>query len=176
MLHDFNLIVTTTRRNEINACQEAWYLLNQIGDPDPKTDTTPIKGVITAKTTLPLQQAIRDLRSFLRDHPGDFNYTLRVIPIQKTVRTDLAEIEQAATQLAQQMQPRETFRITLEKRFTSIPTKDIVEAAAKNIQNRVSLTTPNRVILIEVIGKTTGLSLLRPTDVMSTQKERPLES
>jgi tRNA acetyltransferase TAN1 len=175
MLHDFNLLITTPRGNEVNACQEAWYLLNQIGDSDPKTDTTPVKGIITAKTTLPFPQVIRDLRSFLKEHPRDFSYTLRVIPIQKTVPTDLAEIGEAATHLAQQLQPEETFRITVEKRFTSIPTKALVEAAAKNIPNRVNLTSPNKVIIIEVVGKTTGLSILRPTDIMSTPKERPPE-
>ncbi|MGB9135613.1 MAG: THUMP domain-containing protein [Candidatus Bathyarchaeia archaeon] len=172
MLRDFNLLITTTRRNEINACQETWYLLNQIGDPDPQTDTTPITGLITAKTTLPPQQAIQELRTFLREHPREFNYTLRIIPIQKIAHTDLNEIEQTATQLAQQMQPNETFRITVEKRFTNTTTKDIIEAAAKNIQNKVNLTSPDKVIIIEVVGKLTGMSILKPTDIMSTAKER----
>ena len=172
MLRDFNLIVTTTRGNEINACQEAWYLLSQLGDPEPKTDVTPMKGVITVATTLPLQRVIQDLRSYLKDHPGDFQFALRVIPIQMLVRTDLPEIEHAATQLAQQLQPDATFRITVEKRFTRFSTKAIVEAAAKNIQNKVNLTSPDKVILIEVLGKITGLAILRPTDIMSTQKER----
>jgi tRNA acetyltransferase TAN1 len=172
MLHDFNLLITTTRRNEINACQETWYLLNQIGDPDPKTDTTPIRGVITAKTMLPPQQAIQELRTFLREHPREFNYTLRIVPIQRITRTDLHEIEQTATELAQHLRPDETFRITVEKRFTNTPTKAIIEAAAKNIQNKVNLTSPDRVIIIEVIGKITGMSILKPTDIMSTAKER----
>lgn len=172
MLRDFNLLITTTRGNEINACQETWYLLNQIGDPDPKTDTTPIKGVITAETTLLPQQAIQELRTFLKEHPREFNYILRMIPIQRITRTDPHEIELAATELAQCMQPDETFRVTVEKRFTSTPTKAIIEAAAKNIQNKVNLTSPDQIIIIEVIGKITGMSILKPTDIMSTAKER----
>jgi tRNA acetyltransferase TAN1 len=172
MLHDFNLLITTTRGSETHACSETWYLLNQIGDPDPKTDKTGISGLITAQTTFQPQEAISMLRDLLKERPHDFHFTLRVIPIQKVVHTDLHEIEQAATQLAPLIQRDETFRITVEKRFTNTPTEDIIEAAARNIENKVSLTNPDKLLLIEVVGRLTGLSILRPADIMSTAKER----
>ncbi|MCW4055878.1 MAG: THUMP domain-containing protein [Candidatus Bathyarchaeota archaeon] len=172
MLHDFNLLITTTRGSEMHACSETWYLLSQIGDPDPETDKAGISGLITAKTSFQPQEAIEKLRVLLKEHPYEFRYTLRVIPIQKVTHTDLHEIEQVATQLAQQIQHDETFRITVEKRFTNTPTGDIIEAAARNIENKVSLTNPDKILLIEVVGKLTGLSILRSTDIMSTTKER----
>lgn len=156
----------------MHACSETWYLLSQIGDPDPETDKAGISGLITAKTSFRPQEAIEKLRVLLKEHPYEFRYTLRVIPIQKVTHTDLHEIEQVATQLAQQIQHDETFRITVEKRFTNTPTGDIIEAAARNIENKVSLTNPDKILLIEVVGKLTGLSILRSTDIMSTTKER----
>jgi tRNA acetyltransferase TAN1 len=173
MLHDFNLLITTTRGSETHALSETWYLLNQIGDPDPQTDKTKIKGLITAKTTLQPHEAIQKLRNLLKQQPQEFHYILRIIPVQKTVRTDLNEIQQATTQLAQQIRPRETFRITVEKRFTNIPTKDIIEATATDINRKVNLTNPDKIILIEVVGKHTGISILKPTDIISTTKEKP---
>jgi tRNA acetyltransferase TAN1 len=171
MLQDFNLLITTSRGNETHACSEIWYLLNQIGDLNPQTDKTGISGLITAKTTLQPQEAIQKLRTLLEERPHDFRYTLRVIPIQEVTRTDLHEIEQAATQLAQHIQPNETFRITVEKRFNNTPTNDIIEAAAKNIQHEVNLANPDKIILIEIVGRLTGMSILRPADIMSTAKE-----
>jgi len=172
MLQDFNLLITTSRGSEAHACSEIWYLLNQIGDPDPQTDKTGISGLITGKTTFQPQEAIQKLRTLLDERPYDFRYTLRVIPIQKVTRTDLQEIEQAATQLAQEIQPNETFRITVEKRFNNTPTSDIIEAAAKNIQHKVNLANPDKIILVEIVGRLTGMSILRATDIISTAKER----
>jgi tRNA acetyltransferase TAN1 len=172
VLQDFNLLITTTRGNETHACSETWYLLNQIGDPNPQTDKTGISGLITGKTTFQPQEAIQKLRTLLDERPYDFRYTLRVIPIQKVTRTDLQEIEQAATQLAHEIQPNETFRITVEKRFNNTPTSDIIEAAAKNIQHEVNLANPDKIILIEIVGRLTGMSILRTTDIISTAKER----
>ena len=147
-------------------------MLNQIGDPDPKTDKTGIAGLVTARTSFQPQEAISMLRAFLRERPQDFQFVLRVIPIQKVVSTDLYEIEQAATQLAPQFQHDETFRITIEKRFTNMRTKDIIEAAARSIENRVRLADPDKILLIEVVGRLTGLSIVQSTDTMSTVKER----
>jgi tRNA acetyltransferase TAN1 len=172
MLRDFNLLITTTRGRETHACSETWYLLNQIGDPAPKVDTTGISGLITAQTTFQPQEAISTLRNLLKERPQDFHFTLRVIPIQKVIRTDLHEIEQAATQLAPQIKRDETFRVTVEKRFTNTSTENIIRAAARNIENKVSLTSPDKTLLIEVVGKLTGLSIVRPADIMSTAKER----
>ena len=156
----------------MQACSETWYLLSQIGDPDPETDTAGISGLITAKTSFQPKEAIEKLRVLLKEHPYEFRYTLRVIPIQKVTHTDLHEIERVATQLAQQIQRDETFRITVEKRFTNTPTGKIIEAAARNIESKVSLTNPDKILLIEVVGKLTGLSILRSTEIMSTAKER----
>jgi tRNA acetyltransferase TAN1 len=172
MLRDFNLIITTTRGKEIPACSEAWYLLNQIGDPAPKIDKTGISGVVTAQTTFQPQEAISMLRALLKERPQDFHFILRVIPVQKVIHTDLHEIEQAATQLAAQIQRDEAFRVTVEKRFTNKSTEDIIRAAARNIENKVSLTSPDKTLLIEVVGRLTGLSIIRTADIMSTAKER----
>ncbi len=172
MLHDFNLLITTTRGNEPHALSETWYLLSQIGDPNPQTDKTKIKGLVTAKTTLQPQEAIEKLRNLLKEYPNEFHFTLRIIPIQKTVQTDLAQIREAAAQLAQQIQPNETFRVTIEKRFTNISTKDIIDAVAADVNRKVNLSNPDKIILVEVVGKHTGISILKPTDVISITREK----
>jgi tRNA acetyltransferase TAN1 len=172
MLHDFNLLITTTRHNEHSACSETWYLLNQIGDRAPQVDKTGILGLITAKTTYDPQEAIQKLRTLLKQNPHEFRYTLRIIPIQKVVETTQDKIAETATQLATQIQPNETFRITIEKRHTNIPTETIIEATAANINRKVNLTTPDKTILIEIVGPLTGISILKPNEIISTVKEK----
>jgi len=50
LLRDFNLLVTTARGNEENACSEVWYLLGEIGDRAAVVDKTGVMGLIAAKT------------------------------------------------------------------------------------------------------------------------------
>ena len=66
MISDFNLIVSCARRLENEACSEIWFLLGEIGDEDPKVETTEISGLIVAKTSLDPFQAVQKLREMLR--------------------------------------------------------------------------------------------------------------
>jgi tRNA acetyltransferase TAN1 len=166
------LLVTTARGSEEDACSEIWYLIGEMGDREVKVDRTGISGLIAAKTTLDPFQVIEKLRAVLRERPYEFRYTLRAIPVEKVVRTNLNDIQQAVTELATKIGGDETFRVTAEKRFTSIATRDIIETAAANIKNKVDLTSPNKIILIEVVGGFTGVSIVKPDEILSVSKER----
>ena len=99
---------------------------------------------------------------------------LRIIPVEKVVRTDLSEIQKVASELASRIGVNETFRVTLEKRFTQTSSRDIIEAAAANIERQVNLNNPDKILLIEVIGGLTGLSLIRPDEILAVIKEKIL--
>jgi tRNA acetyltransferase TAN1 len=172
ILDDFNLLVTTAKGSEEDACSEIWFLIGEMGDREVKVDKTGIRGLIAAKSALDPFTIIGKLRAVLLERPYEFRYTLRVIPIEKVVHTDLDEIEQAVGELANKITENETFRITIEKRFTTIQTVDIIEAAAVNIQRKVNLTEPDRIVLIEVVGGSTGISVIAPEDILSVAKER----
>jgi tRNA acetyltransferase TAN1 len=72
------------------------------------------------------------------------------------------------------MAENETFRVTVEKRFTSLHARDFIDAAASDIQRKVNLDNPDKVLLIEVVGAWTGLSLIEPNDVLAVVKEKML--
>ena len=172
MLKDFNLLVTTARGSEEDACSEIWFLIGEMGDREVKVDRTGISGLIAAKTMLNPFQVIEKLRVVLKERPYEFRYTFRAIPVEKVVRTNLNDMQQAVTELATKIGQGETFRVTAEKRFTSIPTRDIIETVAANIKNKVDLTSPNKIIMIEVVGGFTGVSIVKPDEILSISKER----
>lgn len=172
VLKDFNLLITTSRGNEDNVCSEILYLWGEIGDTAVTVDKTGITGLIVAKTAFSPFEIIEKLRGILKERPWEFRYTLRVIPIEKVVPTDLREIERAATELASKIKENETFRVAVEKRLTKVSSKDIVEAAAVNIERRVNVTSPDKIVLIEVVGGFTGISVIESTDILSVVKER----
>ena len=172
MLRDFNLLVTTTRGNEDNACSEIWYLLKEIGDEKAEVDKTGVSGLIAAKTSIDPFEVVAKFRETLRERPYEFRYSLRIIPIERVVKTRLEEIAKAAEELAPRIGENETFRITVEKRFTEISTKDVIEAAASKIERKVNLEKPDKILLIEIVGGLTGISLIKPEDIISVSKEK----
>ena len=174
MLRDSNLLATTSRGNERDACSELWYLLGEIGDSAPNVEKTGVSGLIAAKTAFDPVWAIEKLRKILNDRPYEFRYTLRIIPIEKIVRTDLDEIQHAATELSSKIGENETFRITVEKRFTTISSRSIIEETAAKIERKVDLSKPDKILLIEVVGGLTGISIIKPDEILSIMKEKVL--
>jgi len=172
-IRDFNLLVSTSRGNENNACSEMWFLLGEIGDKEALVDKTNIMGLIVAKTVLVPYNVIDDLRKFLNERPEEFRYILRVIPIETVVRTDLDEIRMAVARLSPKILKNETFRVTIEKRHSQLSTSSIIEAAAANIQRKVDLENPDKIVLVEILGKLTGVSVVRPADILSIRKGKP---
>jgi len=174
VLKEFNLLATTYRRDEGHARSELRYLLEQIGDKTAVVDKTGVSGLIVAKTALDPYEVIRKFREILQERPYEFRYMLRVIPIEKVVHTSLDEIQSVAKELGLKVAEGETFRIRVEKRFTETHSKDIIEAAAAAIKRKVNLTKPDKILLVEVVGGLTGVSVAKPDQILSVLKEKVL--
>lgn len=175
MISDFNLLATTNRGNERPMTNEVLYLLKEeLGDIEAQASKTKIRGLVVAKTTLDPYMVIEKFHAILKERPYEFRYALRILPIEKVVPTNLEEIKKATAELAAKIGEVETFRVTVEKRFTTLHTKDIIEAAAENIKNKVNLENPDKILLIEVLGALTGLSLLKPNEILAVVKEKML--
>ena len=172
LLDEFNLIVSTSRGNERNACSEMWYLIGEVGDRGSSIDTTPVIGLVVGRTKLDPIKAVHDLRTLFKERPWEFKYALKIVPIQKVVHANLTEIENTAANLAAGIGEDENFRVTVEKRHTDLSSKAIIDSVAKRIERKVSLESPRRIVLIEIIGEAAGLSLICSEDVLSIEKEK----
>jgi tRNA acetyltransferase TAN1 len=174
LIKDFNLLATTSRGNERQMCNELSYLLKEeLGDPKPMISKTGIRGLVAAKTSLNSCEVIEKFRAIVQERPYEFRYTLRVIPVERVMPTDLDEVKHAASELAAKIGENETFRVTVEKRFTTIHTRDFIEAAA-TVDRKVDLENPDKILLIEVVGGLTGMSLIKPNGVLTVMKEKML--
>jgi tRNA acetyltransferase TAN1 len=175
LLKDFNLLATTSRGNEKQMCSELSYLLKEeLGDPVPVVGKTGIRGLVAAKTAFDPCEVIEKFRAILQERPYEFRYALRIIPVERVVRTDLDEVKHAAMELAATIGENETFRVTVEKRFTSLHSRDLIEAVATGIDRKVDLENPDKILLIEIVGGLTGMSLIKPSDILAVLKEKML--
>jgi len=173
VLSGFNLLATTARGSERQTCSEILYLLREeAGDLTSAAGKTGVRGLIAAKTILDPYEVIEKFRKILQERPYEFRYALRIIPVEKVVRTDLDEIKRAAMELAAKIGENETFRVTVEKRFTSVHSLDFIEAAAAGIQRKADLENPNKILLIEIIGGLAGISVIKPNGILTVVKEK----
>lgn len=172
MISDFNLIATTNRREESRGCAELWMLLRDLGDPKPRVDRSRVHGLIIAKTTLDPLETIGKLREELGRRPESFQYLIRVIPVEVVIPTEKEGMRGTVLSLSERIEEGESFRVTVEKRRTDLRSREIIEAVAEGINRKVDLENPDWVVLIEVVGKYTGVSFLKPSDIFNAVKER----
>jgi len=176
LLKDFNLLVSTSRGNERNTCSEMWYLLGEAGDRTALVERTQVIGLVVARTRIDPVAAIEKLRSLLLERPWEFRYTLKVTPIAGTVPSDPQGIEDFAVKLAESLKEDEKYRITVEKRRTSISGRALIEAIAKRIDREVDLDEPDKIVLIQILGEVTGVSVIPPDKILSVEREKRLAS
>jgi tRNA acetyltransferase TAN1 len=165
-------MVSTSRGNEKNTCSEMWYLLGEVGDRGSNIETTPVIGLVVAKTKLDPIKAIQGLRELFRQRPWEFKYTLKIVPIQRVLPAQISEIQNEAVTIASEIAQNEKFRITIEKRHTGLSSKAIIDTVAKKIDRVVELETPDKILLIEIIGELAGLAVITPTDILSVEREK----
>lgn len=166
----FNLLVTTFRNMETEASSEMHALLAELGDEESEIDYTNVSGLLTARTNLEPLEVVQKIRKMVQDEPWKLRYVLRLIPIEVVVNTDLDSIKDTALKLASRIKDNETFRVTVEKRRSNIPSTDIVEAVASVIDREVSLKEQDWIVLVEIIGKETGISVIKPDSIFSAVK------
>jgi len=174
LLEDFNLLISTHRGCEEAACSEIWNFLSEMSDKAAVIDRTGLIGLIVVKTNMDPFEVIQKLRVILAERPQDFRYTLKFTPIEKVIQTDLNIIRKTAEELSLKIGADEKFRVTAEKRRSEFHTASIVEAAAADVDREVDLKNPDKIVLVEVLGKLTGMSVLKPNDILSITKEKGL--
>ena len=167
-----NLIVTCARNLEGEAEEEIMDILDELGDPDVKISVSNMSGIITIQTKLDPIEVVRKMKEILLDEPWSIRYCLRVIPIQKIVETNLEKIQECISSISNKIEDDESYRILIEKRNSDISSKEIITNIANQIKNKVSLDFPEKIILIEILGIVTGISLIKKSDILSLEKTK----
>jgi len=171
---NFNLLVTTYRHREYDALDELALLLQRFGDESPILEIQKVSGIILAITNLNPFELTTKYKELLAEEPWKFRYILRSIPIERSFYTDLKNIEiEAENIVMKKLNKNDSFRITIEKRHTSLRSKEIISSIANKLSGyKVSLENPNWIILIEIIGNKTGISVLKEIDIFSSVMEK----
>ena len=84
----------------------------------------------------------------------------------------MSTITKNVIELKDVIQQNDSYRITIEKRNTDMSSTEIITEIAKTLPNKVSLNQPDWIILIEILGDKTGISILKDDEMFSLDKSK----
>ena len=167
-----NLIVTCARNLESETKNEIKKILDELGDQEPEILNVGMRGILMVDTIIEPSKIIDWVRNKIVEEPWLIRYCLRIIPIQSITETNIDKIKQNVIKLKDSIQKNDSYRITIEKRNTSISTNEIITEVAKIFPNKVSLNKPDLIVLIEILGDKTGISILKDSELFSLDKSK----
>ena len=167
-----NLIVTCARNLESETKNEISKILDELGDQEPEILNVGMRGILMVNTIIEPLKIIDCVKNKIIEEPWLIRYCLRIIPIQRITETEIGKITQNVIKLKDTIQKNDSYRITIEKRNTSISSSEIITEVAKIFPNKVSLNQPDWIVLIEIIGNETGISILKNDELFSLDKAK----
>ena len=167
-----NLIVTCARNLESETKNEIKKILDELGDQEPEILNVGMRGILMVNTIIEPSKIIDWVKNKIIEEPWLIRYCLRIIPIQRITNTEIDKIKQNVIKLKDTIQKNDSYRITIEKRNTSISSNEIITEVAEIFPNKVSLNQPDWIVLIEIIGDETGISILKNDELFSLDKSK----
>ena len=110
------------------------------------------------------------ITDFVRSEPFKVRFILRVIPVHRVVDTKLQDIIKAVKDLGNEIGSAESFRITIEARDSPYSDRELIDAIADAVDRKVSLDSPDKIVLLEIFGEYSGVSVISPMEIVSIQK------
>ena len=167
-----NLIITCARNLESETKNEIRKILDELGDQEPEILNVGMRGILMVNTIIEPSKIIDWVKNKIIEEPWLIRYCLRIIPTQRITDTEIDKIKQNVIKLKDTIQKNDSYRITIEKRNTSISSNEIITEVAEIFPNKVSLNQPDWIILIEIIGNETGISILKNDELFSLDKAK----
>ena len=167
-----NLIITCARNLELETKNEIRKIFDGLGEQEPEILNVGMRGILMVNTIIEPSKIIDYVKNKMIEEPWLIRYCLRIIPIQMITETEIDKIKQNVIKLKDTIQKNDSYRITIEKRNTSISSNEIITEIAKIFPNKVSLNQPDWIILIEILGNKTGISVLKDDELFSLDKSK----
>ena len=167
-----NLLITCARNLESETENEISKILTESGDLEPEIYKSDMRGILFVNTSVETSKIIDYVKGKIKDEPWSVRYCLRMIPIQLECDTDIEKIKQNIQKLKKTIQKNDSYRITIEKRNSDISSQEMITEIAGLLSNKVPLDMPNWVVLIEIFGNKTGISILKNDGIFSLEKSK----
>jgi tRNA acetyltransferase TAN1 len=142
------------------------------GDMYPIISGTQFPGLIVALTNLSTEKVVTKVKEILDKNPVFFQFILKIVPIEFICETDTKTIKYIIQENFKKfITEKDTFKITLKRRHhEKINRTNFIKEVAKNIENKVNLEKPDKIIRIEILGNISGISILNKNDIIKVKR------
>jgi len=162
----FDLLVSTGRGLE-QKCISALEEVIRSFDPGFRATKSQFCGLLKGSATKPNRDIIHHVVSVLEEKPWYNELIKRVVPIDTVVLSDPRRIVEAVKDLRLRIPPRgdESFRVRVRKRGAGLERMELITSVADLFDNEVDLAHPDFEVRIEMVGKSSGVSIIRRGEI-----------
>ncbi|MDA4121151.1 MAG: THUMP domain-containing protein [Thaumarchaeota archaeon] len=164
-----NLLVTSAKGLEARASAEFKEIALLSGSRKMTIERSAYDGVIEVEAENP-KALMTFITDYVKSEPFKVRFIMRLIPVDKVVDTKMDDIVKAVKELSSSIGQSQSFRITIEARDSPYTDKELIDAIADAIDRKVSLDSPDKVVLLEIFGEYSGVSVLAPDEIVSVPK------
>lgn len=171
-----DLLVSYSWGQFYRAKPEVIRILKAFGDPEPVVVKSAVFGIAIAHTRLNNREVIRRCRALWEEQPLDsFAFAIKWVPVDHWCRTDLDSMKwlidhEISTQIGQE----QTWGMKVyRRRWQQYHTSEIVEQLAADIDRKVDLSNPDWILWVDILGRKTAVSLLKPDEIFSITLPSP---
>ncbi len=138
------------------------------GDTYPIIFDLEFSGLIAASSTLNGKEIITKIKAILKRDASFFQYILKIVPIDFVCDINIKIISEIVQRHYREfIDSNESFRIDLKRRSNELIDRNVfIESIAKNIENRVDLDNPDKIIRFEMLENLCGITFLKPEEVL----------
>jgi tRNA(Ser,Leu) C12 N-acetylase TAN1 len=163
-----SFLISSQRSFERDALSESFYVISDVlgYKVQPLRSRIPGLSILSlTESNINLIDVINRIRQYIKTN-GPLVACLRIVPLERLVKTNLHNIVENAVSLAQlKIKPNHLWRIRVRKRQTNLRTSSVIESIAEKINwGVVNLKNPNYEIRVEIIRDLTGISVIEPSD------------
>ncbi len=164
-----NLVLTSAKGLEARASAEFKEIALLSGARKVTLERSAYDGVVEVDAENP-KALLTFLADFVKSEPFKVRFIMRVIPVDAVVDTKIDAISKAVKGLSSNIGPGESFRVTIEARDSPYSDRELIDAVADVVDRKVSLSSPDKVVFLQVFGEYTGVSVLAPPDILSVPR------
>lgn len=126
-------------------------------------------GIAVVHTSLDTRQVIHQCRAQLHEGKISFDFAVKWVPVDYWCWTSLESIKQLIDEkVLPRISPDETWAMQVNKRrWQTYHTIDIVTTLAADIDRKVNLAHPDKIVWVDIIGNETAVSVLKPDEIFS---------
>lgn len=175
-MHTTDLLVSYNWSHFSRAKPEIIAILKSFGDPDPQVRKTAVIGIAVVHTSLDNREVIKCCQALWKSDPlGLFEFAIKWVPVDYWCASNLESIKQAIDRhIGPRIEKHQSWAMKVHKRrWEQYHTSEIVEYLAADIDRKVDLNHPDWIVWVDIVGRETAVSLLKPEDIFSLGLPNP---